>query len=47
MPEILTNNFKTDINRMFLADVKANEEYYMFVSTIGNFNPVDSAVSSY
>lgn len=46
MPEILTNNFKTDINRMFLADVKANEEYYMFVSTIGNFNPVDSAVST-
>ena len=43
--EILTNNFKSDLNKLFVADVEANQNFYMFVSTIGNFNPVDSAVS--
>ena len=39
--EILTNNFKSDLNKLFVADVEANQNFYMFVSTIGNFNPVD------
>ena len=30
---------------MFIADAKANEDYYMFVSSIGGLTPVDSAVS--
>jgi hypothetical protein len=45
MAEILTNNFKSDVNKTFIIDAKANEDYYMFVSSIGTFNPVDSAVS--
>ena len=45
MAEILTNNFKSDVNKIFIADAKANDDYYMFVSTIGTFNPVDSAYS--
>ena len=45
MAEILTNNFNSDLNRLFVLDTKNNQDYYMFVSTIGNFNPVDSAVS--
>lgn len=45
MAEILTNNFKSDVNKIFIADAKANDNYYMFVSSIGTFNPVDSAVS--
>ena len=43
--EILTNNFNSDINRMFITDTVDNQNMYMFVSTIGTFNPVDSAVS--
>ena len=43
--EILTNNFNSDLNKLFVADAEANQSFYMFVSTIGNFNPVDSAVS--
>ena len=43
--EILTNNFNSDINRMFVTDTVDNQDYYMFVSKIGTFNPVDSAVS--
>ena len=43
--EILTNNFKSDLNKLFVTDTEANQNYYMIVSTIGNFNPVDSAVS--
>lgn len=43
--EILTNNFKSDLNKLFVSDTETNQDYYMFVSTIGNFNPVDSAVS--
>ena len=43
--EILTNNFNSDINKMFVTDTVANQDYYMFVSKIGSFTPVDSAVS--
>ena len=45
MPEILTNNFNQDINKLFIADAKANDDYYMFVSSIGGISPVDSASS--
>ena len=45
MPEILTNNFNQDVNKLFIADAKANEDYYMFVSSIGGMTPVDSASS--
>lgn len=45
MPEILTNNFNQDVNKLFIADIKANDDYYMFVSSIGGISPVDSAVS--
>tara|TARA_Y100000385_G_scaffold275789_1_gene320632 strand:- start:371 stop:2350 length:1980 start_codon:yes stop_codon:yes gene_type:complete len=45
MPEILTNNFNQDINKLFIADAKANDDYYMFVSSIGGIEPVDSATS--
>ena len=45
MPEILTNNFNQDVNKLFIADAKANEDYYMFVSSIGGLTPVDSASS--
>jgi hypothetical protein len=43
--EILTNNFNSDITRMFITDTKNNQDYYMFVSNIGTFAPVDSAIS--
>jgi hypothetical protein len=45
MPEILANNFNQDINKLFIADAKANDDYYMFVSSIGGIEPVDSATS--
>ena len=45
MAEILTVNFKNDLNKLFITDAKANEDYYMFVSSIGTFDPVDSATS--
>ena len=45
MPEILTNNFNQDVNKLFIADAKANDDYYMFVSSIGGISPVDSASS--
>jgi len=45
MPEILTNNFKSDVNKLFIADAKLNDDYYMFVSTIGGMTPLDSATS--
>jgi hypothetical protein len=45
MPEILTNNFNQDVNKLFIADAKANDDYYMFVSSIGGIEPVDSATS--
>ena len=45
MPEILTNNFNQDINKLFIADAKANDDYYMFVSSIGGIEPIDSATS--
>ena len=45
MAEILTNNFNQDVNKLFIADAKANDDYYMFVSSIGGIEPVDSATS--
>jgi len=45
MPEILTNNFNQDVNKLFIADAKVNDDYYMFVSSIGGITPVDSATS--
>jgi hypothetical protein len=45
MPEILTNNFNQDVNKLFIADSKANEDFYMFVSSIGGITPADSATS--
>ena len=45
MPEILSNNFNQDINKLFIADAKANDDYYMFVSSIGGITPADSASS--
>jgi len=45
MPEILTNNFNQDVNKLFIADAKANDDYYMFVSSIGGIEPIDSATS--
>ena len=45
MPEILTNNFNQDVNKLFIADAKANDDYYMFVSSIGGITPADSASS--
>lgn len=45
MPEILTNNFNQDINKLFIADAKTNDDYYMFVSSIGGIAPADSASS--
>ena len=45
MPEILTNNFNQDVNKLFIADAKANDNYYMVVSSIGGISPVDSASS--
>lgn len=45
MAEILTNNFNSDITRMFITDTIDNQDYYMFVSKIGSFSPVDSAKS--
>tara|TARA_E500000081_G_scaffold31483_1_gene35164 strand:+ start:1692 stop:3677 length:1986 start_codon:yes stop_codon:yes gene_type:complete len=45
MSEILTNNFNQDLNKLFIADAKANDDYYMFVSSIGGITPVDSATS--
>jgi hypothetical protein len=45
MAEILTNNFNQDVNKLFIADAKANDDYYMFVSSIGGITPLDSATS--
>ena len=45
MAEILSSSFKSDLNRLFVEDALANENYYVFVSTIESFDPVDSPFS--
>lgn len=45
MPEILTTSYKSDINRLFVSDALTNEKYYLFVSSIDTFSPVDSTFS--
>jgi hypothetical protein len=45
MPEILSNSFKSDITRLFLADAKDNQDYYLFVSSVDNFDPADTLKS--
>lgn len=44
MPEVLSNNFKTDITRLFIDDIN-NNDYFLFVSAIDSFDPVDSKFS--
>jgi hypothetical protein len=44
MPEILTTNFKSDTNRLFVDDI-LNTNYYLFVSSISTFDPEDSQFS--
>jgi hypothetical protein len=45
MPEILSTNLKSDLNRLFLEQSRASEDYYLFVSSIGPFDPSDSLFS--
>lgn len=45
MPEILSNSFKSDLNRLFVEDALTNENYYLFVSAIDTFDPEDSQFS--
>ena len=45
MAEILSTNFKSDINRLFVTDSVTNQDYYLFVSAISEFQPVDSIFS--
>ena len=45
MAEVLSNSFKTDITRLFLADVRDNQNYYLFVSSIDDFSPSDTTKS--
>ena len=45
MAEILSNSFKSDLNRLFVEDALANENYYVFVSAIESFDPADSPFS--
>ena len=45
MPEILSNSYKSDVNRLFVADAVANQEYYLFVSAISEFDPDDTLYS--
>lgn len=45
MPEILSNSFKSDVNRLFVEDAVTNENYYLFVSAIESFDPEDSQFS--
>jgi len=42
MAEVLSNSFKNDVTRLFLADVRDNQDYYLFVSSIGTFDPSDT-----
>jgi hypothetical protein len=44
MAEILTTNFKSDTNRLFVDDI-LNTNYYLFVSSISTFDPEDSQFS--
>lgn len=45
MAEVLSNSFKTDVTRLFLADVRDNQDYYLFVSAIDSFDPNDTLKS--
>lgn len=45
MPEILSNSFKSDVNRLFVTDAVTNQDYYLFVSAISEFDPEDSLFS--
>lgn len=44
MPEILTTNFKSDSSRLFV-DSLATDQYYLFVSSIGEFVPENTQFS--
>lgn len=44
MPEILTTNFKSDTTRLFI-DSLASDEYYLFVSSISDFDPDNTQFS--
>lgn len=45
MPEILTTEYKTDAARRFAEDVQ-NNDYYVFVSSINEFNPDNTQASA-
>jgi hypothetical protein len=45
MAEILSNSFKSDVTRLFLADTRDNQDYYLYVSSIDAFDPVDTLKS--
>ena len=44
MAEILSNSFKSDVTRLFIDDL-VNNDYYIFVSGIDTFAPVDAQAS--
>lgn len=44
MPEILSTSFKSDTTRRFI-DSLSTDQYYLFVSSIGEFEPDDSQFS--
>jgi len=44
MAEILSNSFKSDVTRLFIDDL-VNNDYYVFVSGIDTFAPVDAQAS--
>jgi hypothetical protein len=44
MAEILSNSFKSDVTRLFIDDL-ANNDYYVFVSGIDTFAPLDAQAS--
>lgn len=45
MSEILSTNFRSDVTRLFVDDATTNQDYYLFVSAISEFNPADSIFS--